>query len=57
MRFIALLAVTDHVLKSEPRPLEEVRANLQLLATAYNAPDRTLAADLVDALARWIRDR
>jgi hypothetical protein len=46
----------DHVLKTEPRSLEEVRANLQLLTTGYNAPDRTLAEDLVETMAQWIRD-
>jgi len=51
-----LSPLADHVLKTEPRSLEEVRANLQLLTTAYNAPDRTLADDLVEALAKWIRD-
>jgi uncharacterized protein len=46
----------DHVLKSEPRSLEEVRANPQLVQAGYNAPDRTLAEDLVETMARWIRD-
>jgi len=46
----------DHVLKMEPRSLEEVRANPQLVQTGYNAPDRVLAADLVEALGQWIRD-
>jgi len=47
--------LADHVLKTEPRSLEEVRANIQLLTTAYNAPDRTLDDDLVETLAQWIR--
>jgi pimeloyl-ACP methyl ester carboxylesterase len=51
-----LSPLADHVLKGELRPLEEIRANPQLLQTAYNAPDRTLADDLVEVLARWIRD-
>ena len=51
-----LSPLADHVLKTEPRSLEEVRANLQLLLTMYNAPDRTLDDDLLEALARWIRD-
>ena len=46
----------DHVLKMEPRSIDEIRANPQLLTTAYNAPDRTLDDDLVEALAQWIRD-
>jgi alpha-beta hydrolase superfamily lysophospholipase len=48
--------MADHVLKTEPRSLEEVRANIQLLTTAYNAPGRTLDDDLVETLAQWIRD-
>lgn len=47
----------DHVLKTEPRSLEEARANLQLLMAAYNAPDRTLAGDLVETLAKWVHAR
>jgi pimeloyl-ACP methyl ester carboxylesterase len=46
----------DHVLKTERRSVEEVRENPQLLTTAYNAPDRTLDDDLLEALAQWIRD-
>lgn len=48
--------LADHVLKTEPRSLEEVRANLQLLMTRYNSPDRALDDDVLEALARWIRD-
>jgi pimeloyl-ACP methyl ester carboxylesterase len=51
-----LSPLADHVLKAEPRSLEELRANLQLVQTQYNAPDRTLADDLVEALAQWVRD-
>ena len=51
-----LSPLADHVLKAESRPLEEIRASPQLLQTVYNAPDRTLAEDLVEALARWIRE-
>lgn len=50
-----LSPLADHVLKTEPRSLEEARANLQLLQTGYNAPERTLADDVVEALAQWIR--
>jgi pimeloyl-ACP methyl ester carboxylesterase len=46
----------DHVLKTEPRSLEELRANPQQVQGAYNAADRTLAEDLVEALARWIKE-
>jgi pimeloyl-ACP methyl ester carboxylesterase len=48
--------LADHVLKTEPRSLEEIRANLQLLLTTYNSPDRALDDDMLEALARWIRD-
>jgi pimeloyl-ACP methyl ester carboxylesterase len=48
--------LADHVLKTEPRPLEEARADLQLLMRMYNAPDRALDSDVLEALARWIRD-
>lgn len=54
-----LSPLADHVLKTEPSSLEELRANPQMLLMllrAYNAPDRTLAEDLVEMLARWIRD-
>lgn len=51
-----LSPLADHVLKSEPRSLEELRANLQQLLAVYNAPDRTLDSDMLEALARWIRD-
>ncbi|MEO7360721.1 MAG: alpha/beta fold hydrolase [Gemmatimonadaceae bacterium] len=49
--------LADHVLKTELRTIEEVRANPQLLHAGYNAPDRTLADDLVEVMARWIRDK
>lgn len=48
--------LADHVLKTEPRPLEEVRADLQLLMRMYNAPDRALDGDVLEALARWVHD-
>jgi uncharacterized protein len=51
-----LSPLADHVLKTEPRSLEELRANLQQLMNAYNSPDRTLDNDIVETLARWIRD-
>ena len=47
--------LADHVLKTEPRSLAELRANPQLVQAGYNAPDRALADDLVEALAKWIR--
>ena len=42
--------------ETEPRSLEEVRTNLQSLLATYNAPDRSLDGDVLEALARWIRD-
>ena len=48
--------LADHVLKTEPRPLEELRADLQLLMRMYNAPDRALDGDVLETLAQWIRD-
>jgi uncharacterized protein len=47
--------LADHVLKTQPRPLEEVRANLPLVQAGYNSPERTLDDDMLEALARWIR--
>ena len=51
-----LSPLADHTIKTEPRSLEEIRANPQLITAGYNAPDRTLAADVVETLAKWIRD-
>jgi pimeloyl-ACP methyl ester carboxylesterase len=46
----------DHVLKTEPRSLEELRVNIQQVVNAYNAPDRTLADDVVVTIVQWVRD-
>lgn len=51
-----LSPLADHVLKTEPRLLEELRANAQIVQGGYNAADRTLAADLPETLAQWIRN-
>lgn len=51
-----LIPLADHVLKSEPRSLEEVRANPQQLLAGYNAPERTLVPDVVETLVKWIRE-
>src|SRR5687767_8202946 len=48
--------LADHVLKTEPRSLEEVRANLQLFQNRYNSPERALDDDMLEALARWIKE-
>jgi pimeloyl-ACP methyl ester carboxylesterase len=52
-----LLPSADHVLKTEPQSLEQLRANIQQVQARYNAPDRNLAADFVDALVQWIRSQ
>jgi len=47
----------DHVLKSESRSIAQLRATAaQSVVAGYNAVDRTLAPDVVETLARWIRD-
>jgi len=51
-----LVPTADHVLKAEPLSLAELRANPQATTMKYNAADRSLAADLVDTLSRWIRE-
>jgi hypothetical protein len=51
-----LSPLADHVLKAEPLSLDEIRADPQRIQARYNAADRVLASDLVEALARWIRD-
>ena len=50
-----LSPLADHVLKTESRSLEELRADVQQVQTRYNAPDRTFDPDLLEALAQWIR--
>ena len=44
----------DHVLKHEPRTIEQIRANLEAAQNGYNAPERTLDDATVDAIATWI---
>lgn len=51
-----LSPMASHVLKTEPLSLEELRKNLAKVQAEYNAPDRTLDGDLLEALAQWIRD-
>jgi pimeloyl-ACP methyl ester carboxylesterase len=50
-----LSPLANHVLKTEPLSVEELRANPQQLPVEYNAPDRVLDPDLLEALARWVR--
>jgi len=49
-----LSPVANHVLKTEPQALAEIRVNPQLVQREYNASGRTLAEDVIEALARWI---
>ncbi len=51
-----LSPMANHVLKTEPKSLEELRANMVQLQVGYNAPDRTLDGDILEALANWIRE-
>lgn len=51
-----LSPMADHVLKTEPRTVDEVRASPQTLQAGYNSPDRVLDGDLLEAVAKWIRD-
>ena len=44
----------DHVLKHEPKSVEELRANLVAVQNGYNADGRTLDQALVDALVAWL---
>ena len=46
----------DHVLKHEPKPVAELRANLQAVQDGYNAADRTLDPDAVRALVGWLAE-
>lgn len=47
----------DHVLKHEPKTMEELRANLLAVQTRYNADDRTLDPEVVRAIADWLTAR
>lgn len=47
----------DHVLKHEPRSLEQIRADPQAAQDGYNAEGRILDADLVGALVSWLAAR
>jgi pimeloyl-ACP methyl ester carboxylesterase len=52
-----LSPTADHVLKSESRSMAQLRsAPAQSVVTGYNAADRTLATDVVETLAQWVRD-
>ncbi|HLL22718.1 MAG TPA: alpha/beta fold hydrolase [Kofleriaceae bacterium] len=47
----------DHVLKHQPDTVEQLRANAQAAADAYNAEGRVLDADFIAALATWLGTR
>jgi acetyl esterase/lipase len=49
-----LAADADHVLKHEPRPLAEIRANPVAVQRGYNAEGRTLDASAVAAIVAWL---
>jgi pimeloyl-ACP methyl ester carboxylesterase len=44
----------DHVLKHEPKTMEQLRADPVSVQNAYNAEGRVLDKDLVDALVSWL---
>jgi uncharacterized protein len=44
----------DHVLKHEPKTIAELRGNPHATQDGYNAPDRVLDPQLVDAIVAWI---
>ena len=47
----------DHVLKHEPKSIDELRADPVSVQNAYNAEGRVLDKDLVDALVNWLAVR
>lgn len=47
----------DHVLKHEPKTMEELRADPVSVQNAYNADGRVLDKDFVDALVGWLVPR
>lgn len=44
----------DHVLKHETKSLDELRADMAALETAYNSPDRGLDEPTVAAIVGWL---
>jgi pimeloyl-ACP methyl ester carboxylesterase len=51
---LVLAPEADHVLKHEPKSLEELRANLVMVQAGYNAEGRTLDETTVAALVDWL---
>lgn len=47
----------DHVLKTEPKPVAELRANLLAVQHGYNAEGRPLDPDVVTAIVAWLAAR
>jgi pimeloyl-ACP methyl ester carboxylesterase len=47
----------DHVLKHEPKPVAELRANMLAVQNGYNAEGRTLDDATVNAIVGWLADR
>jgi acetyl esterase/lipase len=47
----------DHVLKHEPKTVEQIRADPQAAQNAYNAEGRVLDEDFVTALVAWLAER
>jgi pimeloyl-ACP methyl ester carboxylesterase len=51
---VFLAPEADHVLKHEPKSLDELHANLAALEIAYNSPDRGLDEATVAAIVGWL---
>jgi pimeloyl-ACP methyl ester carboxylesterase len=51
---VFLAPEADHVLKHEPKSLDELRANMAALESAYNSPDRGLDEATVAAIVGWL---
>lgn len=51
---VFLAPEADHVLKHETKSLDELRANMAALESAYNSPDRGLDEATVAAIVGWL---
>jgi pimeloyl-ACP methyl ester carboxylesterase len=54
---IHLASEADHVLKHEPRSMQELRANLLIVQSQMNADGRTLDPAALEAIAKWLASR
>jgi pimeloyl-ACP methyl ester carboxylesterase len=54
---LVLAAEADHVLKHETKSLVELRANLEMVQTGYNAEGRQLDEQTVAAIVEWLAKR